>query len=410
MAKMDKYASYSTIQFATDAAFISWVKRPNATNNLFWREYLALYPSQADTVGKAKSIVSQMHFVEEKITEGRAVAIWNNIRERISVMPVRKVRAPVVSMKWIAAAAAVVFLMVFGFWFLVDGNKIKDPSMSGVQHLEDITPGGNKAILTLADGSEIILNSANNGVIREQGSVTVIKLDDGQLSYQNSTSQFHNPSTLQYNTLTTPKGGQYQVELADGSKVWLNATSSLRFPTAFVGNERNVELTGEGYFEIAPNATKPFQVKVDDISVRVLGTHFNINSYSDEPDIKTTLLEGRVSVSKGDRHINLSAGQQAIASAGENTIKVSQNHDQDGVVAWKNGYFHFDGANLQELLRQISRWYDVEVEYKGTPENRKFSGEIARTANFDDVIKVLKESKVQFSLVGKKLIVSQKPK
>ena len=303
-----------------------------------------------------------------------------------------------------SAASIILFMLVGGYFFFSKTNETKTIA-NNVSPLPatNIQPGGDKAVLTLGDGTQIELDNTADGKLVDQSGIAVVNIK-GQLAYhvEGQTSE------VVYNTVTTPRGGQYQVLLADGSKVWLNATSSLHFPTAFTGNERNVELRGEGYFEVAADASRPFNVKVNDINVRVIGTHFNINSYSDEPAVKTTLLEGKVLVSKGNSAVNLTAGQQAIAAAGENTITVSRDFDQDGVMAWKNGYFHFEGANLQELLRQISRWYDVEVEYKGTPANRKFSGEIARTANFDEVVKVLRESGVQFILIGKRLIVSKR--
>jgi ferric-dicitrate binding protein FerR (iron transport regulator) len=306
---------------------------------------------------------------------------------------------------WYWSAASIILFMFVGGYFFFNKTNETPALVNKVNPLPatNILPGGDKAVLTLGDGTQIELDNAADGKLVDQSGIAVVNIK-GQLAYH---VEGQTPEVL-YNTVTTPRGGQYQVVLADGSKVWLNATSSLRFPTAFTGNERNVELTGEGYFEVAPDASRQFNVKVNDINVRVIGTHFNINSYSDEPAVKTTLLEGKVLISKGSRAVNLTAGQQAIVAAGENTITVSRDFDQEGVMAWKNGYFHFEGANLQELLRQISRWYDVEVEYKGTPANRKFSGEIARTANFDEVIKVLRESGVQFILIGKKLIVAKR--
>jgi ferric-dicitrate binding protein FerR (iron transport regulator) len=208
-----------------------------------------------------------------------------------------------------------------------------------------------------------------------------------------------------YNTISTPKGGQYQVTLSDGSKVWLNAASSLRFPATFSGKERKVELTGEGYFEVAHNKKMPFHVTVNDLDVEVLGTHFNINAYADESAIKTTLLEGSVKVVKGNETKIIEPGEQASVTTSEDEINVKQQVDLEQVVAWKNGIFQFERADIESVMRQISRWYDIDVDYHGRVSEH-FGGTISRDVNISDVLKMLEMTGgVNFKIDGKKVIV-----
>jgi ferric-dicitrate binding protein FerR (iron transport regulator) len=195
------------------------------------------------------------------------------------------------------------------------------------------------------------------------------------------------------------------VVLADGSKVWLNAESSITFPTAFIGKERNVEIKGEAYFEVAHNAQMPFNVKVKNMTVQVLGTHFNVNAYDDENWIKTTLLEGSIKVSKGSDSKIIKPGEQAQTENGDNSLIAVQAVDPDEVVAWKNGLFHFNNAGLPEVMHQLSRWYDVDVVYNGPVPKRKFGGEMQSNLKLSQVLELLEKNEVNFKIEGKKIIV-----
>lgn len=307
---------------------------------------------------------------------------------------------------WLAAAASVVLLLIAGIWFW-SNNPGKEKQMSGVveqnSKVTDIHPGGNKATLTLADGSTIILDSANNGNITRQGNVTVIKLDDGQLSYHPSDNA---NAEVVYNTIATPRGGQYQVVLADGSKVWLNAASSITFPTSFPGKEREVKVTGEAYFEVVHNAAKPFRVSVGDMKVEVLGTHFNVNAYEDEGEIKTTLLEGSVNVSVGSRSVRITPGEEARIRSHNDNIEIGKGVNVDEVIAWKNGLFQFDQANIQTIMRQIARWYDVDVEFRGIISKETFTGIVSRNSNVSLVLEIMKQAGIKFKIEGRKIIVT----
>jgi transmembrane sensor len=307
---------------------------------------------------------------------------------------------------WFRAAAAVI-LMVGGFTlynYYSHNNTINPETATVDKPGNEIGPGGNKAFVTLADGSTINLEKSLNGTLTKQGSTTLIKLADGQLSYKGLTER---TADNLYNSVATPRGGQYQILLSDGSFVWLNAASSIRFPVAFTGSERVVELNGEAYFEVAKNKSMPFKVRMaNKAEVEVLGTHFNINAYTDEPSINTTLLEGSVKVTglvQSNSRIIVRGQQAQLDENGQIEINKQANGEQ--VIAWKNGIFNFYHADLETSLRQIARWYDVDIVFEGPIPQKKFNGEMQRTLNLRQVIKLMENSGVYFRLEGKKLIV-----
>jgi len=332
--------------------------------------------------------------------------IWDKVQEAMmrQVTPIRK-------MNWlrVAAAAGIIVSIGTSVYFLNlnsnssnSGNTAK--AVPSQKPPDDVPPGGNKAILTLANGQQIILDNAANGVLAQQGASNVVKLDNGQLAYKGTGAK---PDEVIYNTLGTPRGGQYRLMLPDGSKVWLNAVSSIRYPTAFTGKERRVEITGEAYFEIVKDASRPFKVSVNSsMEVSVLGTHFNINAYTDEPTIKTTLLEGSVKVTHNEHSVVIKPGEQTQFN-GEGTMKVVHDANVDQAVAWRNGLFEFDDADLQSILRQIMRWYDVDVEYQGNIPDRYFTAIISRDKTLTGVLEILKLSDIDYKLEGKKLVVTQ---
>lgn len=315
----------------------------------------------------------------------------------------------------LAAAAAIVLLIGAGIWVGVVRTPKKELVTNDKKATltKDVEPGGNKAILTLGDNSTIVLDNAANGQLAQEGSSKVSKTKDGELKYESAIAS--GQSAISYNTLSTPRGGQYQLVLPDGSKVWLNAASSIKFPAAFIGNERKVEITGEVYFEVAPvrlrsGLKQPFKVTIPGgADVEVLGTHFNINAYPDETSVKTTLLEGSVKVSKsatGNRQSALlKPGEQAVIKD-NSPLTIDHSPDLDQVMAWKNGLFHFENVDIKTVMRQISRWYDIEVEYKGTIKNEPLIIEIPRNTNLSDVLKVLETTtELQLKVEGKKVIV-----
>jgi ferric-dicitrate binding protein FerR (iron transport regulator) len=315
----------------------------------------------------------------------------------------KPVRRPVVPLRKIAVAASVIGLFLLSTFLLYIRNTSKETLNAEVKEQRfknDVLPGGDKATLTLADGSTVVLDEAQNGMLAQQGSSKVIKVG-GKLMYDPTNK---NSKEVVYNTISTPNGGQYQLELPDGSLVWLNATSSIHFPTSFVGKERHVEITGEAYFEVAKNRDMPFVVAVNGAEVQVLGTHFNVNAYSDEDNVKTTLLEGSVKIVQGANINMLKPGQQSQLTT-DGLIKVVSNVDVDGVVAWKNGMFDFENAGIETVMRQLSRWYDVEIEYNGKTDDL-FIAEMRRNIKLSDALKALElTGKVKFEIQGKKIIV-----
>lgn len=315
---------------------------------------------------------------------------------------------------WLRYAAAILLFGTAIYFFIGYNNDKKQDTViakTQVDKTEKIVPGGNKALLTLADGSTIILDSAANGLLSQQGGIKVQKLNNGLLAYSINGKLVTENDQAFYNTITTPRGGQYQVTLSDGTKVWLNAASSIHFPVVFTGSERKVEITGEAYFEVAKNKAMPFKVTAGSSEVEVLGTHFNINSYTDEPSIKTTLLEGMVKVTVPVLGASQSAeflqpGQQAAINK-QGRISVIKNADLEEAVAWKNGRFQFKSADLKSILRQISRWYDADIEYKGNVDMH-FSGQLPRNDNVNKVFeKLALTGEVNFMVEGKKIIVSK---
>ncbi|GGM89349.1 iron dicitrate transporter FecR [Dyadobacter beijingensis] len=314
---------------------------------------------------------------------------------------------------WRRISIAVSALLALGiglYYYKQQSITVTEKAVASVIINNDIQPGGNKALLTLSDGKTIELDHVSKGVLTRQGDVSVIKTGDGQLAYR--VSKEAKSARIGYNILKTPRGGQYHLVLPDGSKVWLNAASSIRYPTAFDDVARRVEINGEAYFEINKVTDKstaaprrvPFIVKVNDVEVEVLGTHFNINAYGDAGGIKTTLLEGSVRIRKGNRKSLLRPGQQANVARQSAAIQVKE-VDVRQSVAWKEGYFRFEKAGLAEIMGELTKWYDVEVHYEGKLPDRKFSGEIPRSATLSQVLEILEISKVHLDIAEKQVLL-----
>jgi len=316
------------------------------------------------------------------------------IDSRIAEVPVKRIWPLYLR---IAAAASVLFFLSFGGYFVLHNRAIQQSA----QHEPVILPGGNKAILTLANGQQIILTDAKNGKIARQGNTLVDKTADGSVRYTANGN-----SELAYNTVTTPRGGQYHLTLADGTNVWLNAGSSIKYPTVFRGKDRKVEVTGEAYFEVAHNKAMPFKVSTATQTVEVLGTHFNINAYTDETDVKTTLLEGSVKVSSGNNFTLIKPGEQAVLAADGFNV---QNVDTEEAVSWKDGMFRFTDESLERIMRKIARWYDVDIEYADNGvKSLPFNGIITRFSDANKVLRMLElTDQVHFKIEGKKIIVTK---
>ncbi len=315
------------------------------------------------------------------------------------------------SLHWIKYVAAAILLIGLGIYFY---PRSLDNNTQLISHQsEDLKPGGNEATLTLADGSSIVLNDKGVGTIAEQGGIIVTKTADGQVLYSiKEIENIGNSAEPQYNTISTPRGGQYQVILPDGTHVWLNASSSLKYPVQFVGDTRSVTFNGEGYFEVAKNVDMPFKVTTQKEVIEVLGTHFNINSYTDEIISRTTLVEGKVKVSRVsglDNHTTdykvLSPGQQSVIQHGEVEVIDVNIHE---TMAWKNGEFMFNMENIETVMRKIARWYDVEVIYQSPVEQEYIWGSVSRFKNISEVLKVIEMTgSVHFKVEGRRIYVSK---
>ncbi|MBS1663038.1 MAG: FecR domain-containing protein [Bacteroidetes bacterium] len=311
---------------------------------------------------------------------------WEHMYRTI-MPPKHRNKASIFRLSRVAAAACII-LAGAGAWFFFTRRQPRAEPPIAAEKV--IPPGYNKATLTLSNGSIITLDSTHTGELAKQGDATIINTGNGSLAYTNATGE-SSPAVL-YNTLTTPRGGQYQLLLPDGTKVWLNASSSITYPTAFKGNERMVQITGEAYFEVTHDKSKPFRVKAGSQTIEDIGTRFNVNAYSDEPASITTLLEGAVKIGT---HM-LKPGEKASA-APDGEVIVSKG-DPVRAVAWKNGFFDFSDASLQAVMRQLARWYNVEIQYEGNIRERQFNGMIGRSLTLSQVLSGLSAQAVHYRI------------
>ena len=332
-------------------------------------------------------------------------------------------RRGVVVFRKLAVAAAVLLVLAGGAWWWRNSAVRPSDQVKQEQGIADFKPGGNRAVLTLSGGRRIVLDSAANGVLTQQGNTQVQKLSNGQLAYrsaasnqqqaasdklQAASSKLQATSEVLFNTLSTPKGGQYQLILPDGSKVWLNAASSITYPTAFTSIGRTVKITGEAYFEVVHNARQPFRVQAGGQLIEDIGTSFNVNAYSDELLTRTTLVEGKIKISKGAGFRLLSPGQQAQSRTGGD-IDVVAHADVQQALAWKNGAFSFRDADLATVMRQLARWYDIEVEYEGAVPAGTFDGEIGRGLRLSQVLEGLAQTRINYNIINNhKIIIKNK--
>lgn len=303
--------------------------------------------------------------------------------------------------KWWSIAAILLVITSIGVLFYKKSDT-NTPTPETAPTLAVVKPGSNQAILTLEDGSTIGLNDKQDGLILDRNGVKVEKLDNGKVAFEANAQ-----AAPALHTIATPRGGQYQIVLDDGTKVWLNAASSLKFPTRFTGTQRMVEITGEVYFEVAKNKRMPFIVKTKRQQIEVLGTQFNVNSYGDEDQEVTTLLEGAVKVAvlknglaQSSTERMLSPGNQASLPNDVDLLSLTE-ADLEAALAWKNGYFKFEKADIKTIMRQISRWYDVDVQYVGGLSGDAFGGKIPRTEEITGVLRLLELSKIKATLKGR---------
>jgi len=386
---------------------------------VFLQQWLHGGEGREEMIENIKNETDWMQEGLKKMQQTPHLRIWDNLSSRleqeghwkaVTAAPVVPLARPV-NRWWRPLAVATVLFAVAGISFWVLQRRTVAPIGSPVQsqlakNAPDAQPGSNRAVLTLANGQQINLDSTGNGVLASQGNMNVTKLADGQLAY-NKTSE-DKPVSPAYNLLSTPRAGQFSLTLPDGSHVWLNNASSLRYPVSFTGSSREVELTGEAYFEIAKDASHPFRVAVHrgaaTSTIEVLGTSFNIMAYDDENAERTTLVEGSVRFVHGGASALLKPEEQSVLDE-KGGLKTLREVNIAEITAWKNGYFHFDHSSLETTMRQLARWYDVDVEYTGSVPPQEFVGKIQRNLPLLAVLKGLENEQVHFSLEGRKLIV-----
>ena len=334
----------------------------------------------------------------------------NSTRDKSTVkIDMHRVNRRIYLKRWLVAASMLLFFSS-GWYFLSNRNPTSSriaETHENSRQTNDVPPGRSQAILTLSDGSIINLDSAKSGTLTRQGNIKIVKGEDGQLLYYVEKENFEVAGD---NIISTPRGGKYEIVLCDGSKVWLNAASSLKFPAAFKGRIREVILTGEGYFEVAKNASMPFHVTVNDMTVEVLGTHFNVNAYVDENSVATTLLEGSVKVTQGaagnsePKSVLLKPGEQAKIKK-DGRLRINRKANIEEVIAWKEDIFEFTNATIPMIMRQVSRWYDVEIDYRGAIPERRFTGKFSRNVSLSQLIEMLQYTGVNMKIENKKIII-----
>jgi transmembrane sensor len=367
-------------------------------------EYIILYQKSLqenctpDELAQLQNYTDDFELVEpDTIDLEKQARMYNNLMQAIAE---RERPRSFFTWKKLSAAAAILVFMLAGLLYFTRQKAATQAESYATVKRSLIQPGANKATLTLGDGRTIILSSTNAGKIASENGTAITKTKNDELTYDVVSTV---PEKVVFNTITIPRGGQYSLTLPDGSKVWLNAASSLRFPTRFTGNSREVELDGEGYFEVAKNKQMPFYVNTHDMKVKVLGTHFNVMAYRDEAFTKTTLLEGKVMLSSGAATAYLNPGDQGIWASNGFTVSKA---DIDQEMAWKNGYFIFNEENLTSVMRKVSRWYDVDIAYNTHNQNLSYTGSISRFKNIAEVLKVLSlTGTVKFNVEERRITV-----
>ena len=302
----------------------------------------------------------------------------------------------------ISIAALAILILYAGVFFIKQRKPHQyQPALVAKKNNSKLLPGGNRAMLILSNGSAINLNDTKNGALANEKGVVIHKNADGRITYDQA-GRYTTHEANVFNTVVTPKGGQYQLVLGDGTKVWLNAASTLKYPVTFSGRERKIELSGEAYFEVAHDQHRPFRVISNGQTVEVLGTHFNVNAYPDEKMTRTTLLEGSVKVSAGEMSSQIKPGQQVQFKNGH--LAVSQ-ADMEEAIAWKKGFFYFKDDDIQTVMRQLSRWYDVSVRYEGEIPAREFSGQMSKNITALQLMHILSIEQINYRIENRTIVI-----
>jgi hypothetical protein len=347
--------------------------------------------------------------LDEQLVEHDLASVWARLQTDIADKPLENSKYTI---SYILRIAAVIFLCAFlcggAYYFLSYNNKpLKERNEIANKPMDDVAPGGNKATLKLANGSVIVLDKAGNGVLAEESGLKITKTEDGKVVYSQTKSNANGNSEVGKNVITTPRSGQYQVTLPDGTKAFLNAESSITYHVLFAGKERRVDISGEVYFEVAKDKKKPFRVFVDNMKVEVLGTHFNVSAYKEDKDISTTLFEGSLDVIKGADRTRLVPGRLAKWNKKKENLE-NLPADLDEAIAWKNGDFVFNKENIQLIMLKLSRWYDVTVVYKGDMSGLNFSAKISRKSTISEVLELFQlTGSMTYNIKGREVVISK---
>ena len=340
---------------------------------------LALLDAYQDDIDLKDRVIGVPPINEDVVKQ----RIWQRMQAHIKTPANRNLN----KLTWLRAAAILVITLSAGLVLFKyqqvkrNGNRLSGNHKTG----SEIKPGGNNAYLTMADGTVISLNAAGNGALALRSGIQISKAKDGMVVYKFVNQGKNKSATNAINTITTPRGGQYQIQLSDGTLVWLNAESSLKFPVTFSEGHRDVELAGEAYFEVTKNKHQPFTVQANGTKVQVLGTHFNVSAYANDASVSTTLLEGSVKMVKQNTEVMLKPGQNGITEKGETGIKV-QPADLEQETAWKNGFIIFNNANIKAIMKQASRWYNVDVVYEGNVSDQLYNGKISKYQDISELL------------------------
>lgn len=395
------YGQYTVTDFLNDEDFLQWIKHPDMTRNAYWERIILEYPHQEAVIGRARELVEALGApLQQGHEEGRR-RVWDHIQAGMRNEPlVRRIRI----WRGVAVAASIAALLATGM-YLYRSAPFAAPAGQQLVAVPEIGPGGNQAVLTLANGSKIALNNRQDGLVASEGGASIQKTAEGEVAY----TAGDRTAAVEINQMETPPGGQYRLTLPDGTKVWLNAVTKLRYPTRFTGGERRVEVSGEAYFEVVPKAGMPFYVVSAGHEVAVLGTEFNINCYPDEAVTSTTLLSGAVRVTNTRHNVSgvLRPGQQARVGAGGGPLQIGT-ADVEGVTGWRDGYFVLNGEDLESLMRKIARWYNVEVVYEGPRPNVALSGIVSRSKKLQEVLDVMEMTgSLHCKISGRRVVVTQ---
>lgn len=372
-------------------------------------ELFAFFEERNDLEAVSEFFIRELEESDSRETLDRQ--IWMPVVEQILAQK----RAPVISLSRLRRsavwAAVVILLLGIGSWWLLYHRTKQGLKITAAEIHNDVAaPSVARAVITLAGGNKLYLDSTIKGAIAIQGNTQIVKQANDKITYQADVKE--RSAAIQYNTLDNPRGSRVvNITLADGSKVWLNAGSSLTYPVAFTGSERRVEISGEAYFEIAHNASMPFKVKKGTTEITVLGTHFNVNAYDDEPAIKITLLEGKVKVST-KYEVRSTKYEEAMLRPGEQAavfshspLTIDHSPDLDEAIAWKNGLFQFRNSDVETVMKQVARWYDVDIVYEGGKSSKHFGGKISRDVNVSEMLRVIAVSGIHFRIENKRITV-----